>query len=125
LAHGVNDPYPHLRQYVFSRAHDAEDAPAHITVTAENPVAVVQRLKTETSGSGIWLCGGGRLASTLIDHIDRLVLKVNPIVLGSGIPLFAEHGRSHESSNWSPARRTIPAWWSPSTPTADDPRRPH
>ena len=92
LTHRVDNPYPHLRQYVFSRSHGPREAPPNITVTVENPVAVVQRLKTQTSATGIWLCGGRRLASTLIDHIDRLVFKVNPVVFGSGIPLFAAYG---------------------------------
>jgi dihydrofolate reductase len=47
----------------------------------------VRSLKAEP-GSGIWLCGGGRLAAALADEVDRLVLKVNPVVLGSGTPLF-------------------------------------
>jgi dihydrofolate reductase len=83
----TDDPYPHTRQIVFSR-HPAPDAvPPGITLTAEDPVAVVRRLKGEP-GTGIWLCGGGSLAAALADEIDRLVLKVNPFVYGAGIPLF-------------------------------------
>ena len=91
--YGVYDPYPHLRQYVFSRRHTKADgnldAAGEIMVTAEDPVSVVRRLKAEPEGTGIWLCGGGQLASTLIDEIDRLVLKVNPVLFGDGIRLFA------------------------------------
>ena len=83
----TDDPYPHTRQYVFSRTRTATDVPAGITVTAEDPVAVVRRLKAEP-GTGIWLCGGGKLAASLAREVDRLVLKVNPIVLGAGVPLF-------------------------------------
>lgn len=88
FAQGVRDPYPHLRQVVFSRMRGQADAAPGVTVTAESPVATVRTLKTEP-GSGIWLCGGGQLAAELIDEIDRLTLKVNPIVLGDGIPLVA------------------------------------
>jgi len=49
---------------------------------------VVQQLKQE-DGLGIWLCGGAELASELFAKIDEIILKVNPIVLGAGIPLFA------------------------------------
>jgi len=54
-------------------------------------IALVQSLKTET-GKGIWLCGGGMLASELLSAglIDSLILKVNPSVMGTGIPLFAK-----------------------------------
>ena len=87
LVQGVDDPYPHLRQHVFTRS--AKAVPEGIDVSAD-PASVVRRLKQEP-GKGIWLCGGGQLASTVVDQIDRLVLKVNPIVLGQGTPLFS-HG---------------------------------
>ena len=38
------------------------------------------------------MCGGGQLASALAGEIDRLVLKVNPVMFGAGIPLFAGRG---------------------------------
>lgn len=37
-----------------------------------------------TAHPGVWLCGGGDLAGTLVDQVDRLVLKVNPLLLGDG-----------------------------------------
>ena len=37
----------------------------------------------------IWLCGGGDLATTLFPEINEIILKVNPMLLGSGIPLFS------------------------------------
>lgn len=91
LAAGVTSPYRHLRQIVFSRAHTSADVPGgagDVTITSESPVAVARRLKSET-GSGIWLCGGGSLATALGDEIDRLALKRNPVLFGDGIPLFA------------------------------------
>jgi len=84
----TDNPYPHTRQVVFSRRHSAADVPAGITVTNEDPVAVVRRLKAE-DGGGIWLCGGGDLAGQLVGEINRLVLKVNPVLLLDGTPLFA------------------------------------
>ena len=83
----TRDPYPHLRQVVFSRSRGRADAAPGVTVTSEDPVRVVRRLKEE-DGSGIWLCGGGLLAAALADEIDHLVLKVNPLVLGEGPSLF-------------------------------------
>jgi dihydrofolate reductase len=88
----TRDPYPHTRQFVFSRSHRPDEVPANITLTDEDPVAVVRRLKAE-DGNGIWLCGGGRLAATLVDEIDRLVLKINPVLLLDGVPLL--HGTSY------------------------------
>lgn len=50
-------------------------------------LATVRSLKQE-DGLDIWLCGGGELAVTLLPEIDHLVLKRNPVVFGSGIPMF-------------------------------------
>lgn len=95
---GLASPYPSLDQWVCSRTLPRTDAPVH--VTDEDPVALVDRLKT--AGRRIWLCGGGALASTLAEQIDRLVLKQNPIVIGGGVPLFRDRtpsrGWQHESS---------------------------
>ena len=60
--------------------------PAEATETVQGRKS--GRLKAEQSGLDIWLCGGGALAATLIDEIDELRLKVNPLVLGDGIPLI-------------------------------------
>ncbi|MFE6996703.1 dihydrofolate reductase family protein [Microbacterium sp. NPDC057659] len=82
-------PYNHLRQVVFtSRTPEPVEG---VEFTDRDPVEVVRELKTE-QGKGIWLCGGGALAAALADEVDRLVLKVNPVVLGRGIPLFGDRG---------------------------------
>jgi dihydrofolate reductase len=90
---GVVDPYPHLRSYVVTHHPDRElpgEPGANLTLTDEDPVALVRRLKAQ-DGSGIWLCGGGALAASVVDEIDTMVLKVNPILLGDGKRLFAQH----------------------------------
>ena len=85
LDEGITSPYAHLKQVVASRS--AREVDPAIELTAD-PVATVRRLK-EQPGTGIYLAGGGELAGVLIDEIDRLVLKLNPLMLGQGIPLFA------------------------------------
>ncbi|KPM53662.1 riboflavin biosynthesis protein RibD [Frankia sp. R43] len=84
---GLIDPYPHLEQVVFTRRHANERIPANVRLVSSDPVAEVERLRRR-DGESIWLCGGGTLASALAEQIDRLVLKVNPVVLGAGISLF-------------------------------------
>ncbi len=72
------------------------------------------RLKKE-EGTGIWLCGGGLLASALVDEIDRLVLKVNPVVLQEGVPPVRRALRpAHVPAGAQHAGRRQ-AWWSTST----------
>lgn len=93
LPYGATSPYRHLEQIVFSRTKNAEGE--NLTVTADDPVEVVRRLKAQ-EGASIWLCGGGALAAALADEIDRLVLKRNPVLLGSGIPLFGSRAYAPE-----------------------------
>ena len=79
-----------MRQYFFSRSMQASPH-EDIVLVSEHAVDVVKRLKQE-KGKGIWLCGGGVLATSLFAErlIDSLILKVNPFLMGAGIPLFAE-----------------------------------
>ncbi len=83
----ITSPYAPLRQYVFSRHLPPSTDPA-VTVVTGDPVPVVQRLKAESTDRDIWLCGGGDLAAQLIGEIDEVVIKLNPVVLGQGVPLF-------------------------------------
>ncbi|MEO6086246.1 MAG: dihydrofolate reductase family protein [Umezawaea sp.] len=86
---GLPSPYPHLRQYVVSST--LTNIPADVEVITDDVRSKVRELKAE-DGLDIWLCGGGKLAAALLPEIDGLVLKVNPVVLGTGIPLFDGKG---------------------------------
>jgi dihydrofolate reductase len=74
----------HLQQYVVSSTLQVDDPEVQLM---SDPVALVRDLKAR-EGLGIWLAGGGKVAAALRDEIDELVIKRNPIVLGSGISLF-------------------------------------
>ena len=95
--HHLPNPYEHLRQIVFSRAHEAPAGSEGVHFTDSDPVETVRALKQE-DGKGIWLCGGGVLAAVLADEIDRLALKINPLMLGGGIPLFG--ARDYAPRRW-------------------------
>jgi dihydrofolate reductase len=88
---GITSPYSHLQQYVVSSTMAASPDSAVALISAD-PVDAVRALKQQ-DGLGIWLCGGGRLAATLLDEIDEMILKINPIILGTGTPLFRRDGQ--------------------------------
>jgi len=86
---GVTNPYPALRTYVVSRSLEASPDPA-VTLVSGDPAALVRSLKQEP-GKPIYLCGGAHLATQLLRQglVDEVVVKLNPLLLGTGIPLVA------------------------------------
>ena len=91
---GLSNPYPTLEQYVFSTTME-ESPHENVTLVSENAAGLVGELKSEP-GKDIWLSGGASLAASLFSEglIDGLLLKVNPVALGSSVPLFsADTGR--------------------------------
>jgi dihydrofolate reductase len=88
LREGVTSPYPSMAQYVFSRTL-VRSPDLQVTLTAEDPVTVAGDLKGQP-GKGIWLCGGAVLSSALFTAglVDRLIVKLNPVVFGAGTPLL-------------------------------------
>ncbi len=89
LKMGVTNPYPTMKQYVFSRTMK-ESPDENVELVSENIVELVRELKNQT-GKDIYLCGGANLATMLFAEnlIDEIILKLNPVLLGSGIPLFS------------------------------------
>ncbi|MBL8148819.1 MAG: dihydrofolate reductase [Blastocatellia bacterium] len=91
LKFGVTNPYPTMKQYLFSRTI-TQLPNENIQLVSENVSAVVAALKNET-GKDIYLCGGAELAATFFNEglIDEIILKINPFLMGSGIPLFSDN----------------------------------
>lgn len=83
---GIVSPYDHLQQYVYSATLAPVDHP-RVQVVTDDALEHVRALK-ERPGGDIWLAGGSRLTSALWPLVDRLVLKLYPVVLGAGIPLL-------------------------------------
>ncbi len=86
----VTNPYPWLKQYVLSRTMESSPD-ANVTLIATDALDFVRGLK-RAPGKAIYLCGGAELASALFGAqlIDEVVVKLNPVVFGAGIPLFAD-----------------------------------
>ncbi|MDH6289148.1 dihydrofolate reductase family protein [Rhodococcus sp. NM-2] len=83
---GMTSPYAHLRQYVFSTTITESPDP-DVEIVSGDPIEKVRELKRE-DGKDIWLCGGGKLAAAVQPEIDELRIKLNPVAIGTGIPLF-------------------------------------
>ena len=90
LRAGVTSPYAHLRQYVVSTTQEELDP--DVTVVRDDPVALVRRLKAEDSPLDIYLAGGARLAGAVLPEIDRVIVKVYPVIAGAGRPMVEGAG---------------------------------
>lgn len=87
--------YSHMRHYIFSDSLQFERAHKLVKVVPGTDLEKIDDLRNE-AGTPIYLCGGGQFAGWLLDHekIDLLKIKLNPILLGSGIPLFGASRKS-------------------------------
>ncbi len=80
--------YLHMNHYIFSRSLKLDSPDKRIEVCKPD-LEIVRKLKGQ-EGADIYLCGGGHFAGWLLDNelIDELKIKLNPLILGSGIRLF-------------------------------------
>ncbi|CAL9558330.1 dihydrofolate reductase family protein [Streptomyces radiopugnans] len=104
LAAGVTDAYPHLRHLVFSRSMTESPDPA-VELVADDPVATVRELKRQ-DGKDIWLIGGAELAGSLYTEIDVLILKIAPLTIGDGIPMFSRKA-AFDPRTWTLTDHTV------------------
>ncbi|MGP3924122.1 dihydrofolate reductase family protein [Streptomyces sp. 8N616] len=104
LRAGITNAYPHLRHLVFSRTLSESPDPA-VELVADDPAAKVRELKAE-HGKDIWLIGGAELAGALYSEIDRLVIKLSPLTIGTGIPLFS-HEAAFDPRRWELMDHTV------------------
>lgn len=82
--------YPHMEHFIFSDHLHLDNLHEQVRIEKMD-IDRVKALKSEI-GSDIYLCGGGDFAGWLLAHgmIDELKLKLNPVVLGDGVPLFGK-----------------------------------
>ncbi|WP_164007736.1 dihydrofolate reductase family protein [Pyxidicoccus trucidator] len=84
---GVTDPYPMMETYVFSRSMKESPNP-RVKLVGEDALGVIRRLKAQP-GKDLYLAGGADFASKVLEAglVDEVLIKLNPLLLGSGIPL--------------------------------------
>jgi len=80
--------YPHMQHFIFSESLDIPNLADKVHIEKMS----LERIKEikNNSPTDVYLCGGGQFAGWLLDNdmVDILKLKLNPIILGEGIPLF-------------------------------------
>jgi dihydrofolate reductase len=91
-AQGGNGAIPGIDVVVFSRTLSPTARPG-FRIVNDDPRDVLPALKAK-SGRDIWLFGGGGLFRSLLDAglVDTVEVAVEPVLLGSGIPLLPPGG---------------------------------
>lgn len=87
MGESPNFGLPKFKEYVFSTTINKVKEGA--TLIKANIKEEVEKIKNE-KGKDIWLFGGARLTTSLLNLrlVDELSLAVHPIILGGGKPLF-------------------------------------
>lgn len=91
------DVYPYEDSYTYVVSSQDLKPRDNMTVISEDVVAVLNSIKHQ-EGKDLWIVGGARLVSALVDTsiIDEYWIAVAPVLLGKGIPLFDESINSHQ-----------------------------
>jgi len=92
---GPKSSYTGMTTYVFSRTMPAGEVEGGAGVVNSDPGEFVRGLKQQ-DGKDIMIMGGGHLASALLEAgvIDAIGFNIQPVLLGSEIPLW--HGLSRQ-----------------------------
>ncbi|MBN8544993.1 MAG: dihydrofolate reductase [Ignavibacteria bacterium] len=87
LKEGIEDPYPGLKNFVFSRTKTESNN--FVEFVNDDPALFASELR-KGEGKDIFLVGGGAIISSILAAglIDEIHLTLVPVFLGQGIPLF-------------------------------------
>ncbi|TXK46446.1 dihydrofolate reductase [Pontibacter qinzhouensis] len=95
---GFETPFPYTDKtnYVFTRNPEHQDD-AFVKFVSSDATGFIKELKQQP-GKDIWLIGGGQLNTLVLEAglLDEIVLTYIPILLGTGIPLFAAGLQEHK-----------------------------
>src|SRR5512140_2217197 len=83
------NPYPDKHKFVVSRT--LNNVPEGTEILRGDIASDIRAMKNRP-GKDLWLFGGARLTTALLDAqlVDELQLAIHPIVLGSGTRLFRD-----------------------------------
>ena len=89
-------PWPYAgKRLIIVTSGTIDDLPADAEIWTTGVDALVDHLRGEAK-QDVWIVGGGRLQQAFIDReaLDRLDQFIVPVILGGGIPLYAEPVRT-------------------------------
>ena len=95
LSMGVLPTYKNKPVYVITR--NPAVLKNNISFITENIIENITKLQNE-EGKDIWLAGGGKLVTMLLNHgmIDEMTIIRIPTILGHGISLFPDNPKESE-----------------------------
>jgi dihydrofolate reductase len=87
--------YEGMTHFIFSKSLSFDEKSEHVHIKSID-TNEVEKIKKD-SPTDIYLCGGGIFSGWLMENklIDELRIKLNPITLGEGIPLFDKYYASY------------------------------
>jgi len=95
IIRSMGETFPGKQVLVASQSLRQTDFP-DVEIVSENLKERVLELRMEP-GLDIWLYGGGKLFSQLLEWglVDTVELAVIPVLLGGGVPMFPPNGMQH------------------------------
>ncbi len=96
-------PWPDKQVYVLTSRPLPANVPAGVIASTGGPAALVEQLRDAGLAQDVHLLGGPRIIQVLLElgAIDRLGICVLPVLLGTGIPLFAIEPTAYSSDAWA------------------------
>lgn len=91
LGFGIPFPFPDKKNYVLTKSLKPDTEFVSFVSDIE---PVVEKLKKD-QGKDVWLIGGGQINTILLNRnlVDELLIRIVPMVIGEGLPLFAHKVR--------------------------------
>lgn len=87
-------PYGERRAFVMSQSLETIETDLPVKATKQSPSELIDTLRcadgNDEAAGDIWLVGGGLLVRSFLeaDLIDEMILSMQPVLLGEGLPLF-------------------------------------
>lgn len=91
ISYGIKWPYEHCITFIVTKNPEYQVKTENTFVLSGNVIEQITMMKSG-EGKDIWLVGGGKINSYLLNYalIDDMILSVVPVIIGEGLPLFPD-----------------------------------